>query len=67
MNQRVVKTFIQRVQILPTRDQKMLGIVKAIQSFLGLLELIGVALLGTIAIRGVQSKATGERTVYKNE
>lgn len=67
MNQRIAKTFIQRVQILPTRDQKMFGIATAIQSFLGPLELIGVALLGTIAIRGVQSKATGDRTVYKNE
>lgn len=67
MNQRIVRTFIQRVHIRPTRDQKMLGIVTAIKSFLGLLDLIKVALLGAIAIRRIQSKAPGGRAVYKNE
>jgi hypothetical protein len=45
----------------------MLGIVTAIKSFLGLLDLIKVALLGAIAIRRIQSKAPGGRAVYKNE
>lgn len=67
MNQRIVRTFIQCVQILSSRDQKRLGVVTAIQSFLGLLDLIGVALLGAIgaiAIRGVQSKTPGDRVTW---
>ncbi len=71
MRQRIVKTFLQCVRILSVRDQKKLAMITAIQSFLGLLDLIGVALLGAIgalAIRGVQSKNPGDRVgwVIKN-
>ncbi len=64
MNQKIVKTFIQCVRILSIRDQKKLTVITATQSFLGILDLIGVALLGAIgalAIRGVQSKTPGDR------
>ena len=59
-----MRTFLQCVRILSPRDQKKLSLVTLVQSFLGLLDLIGVALLGAIgaiAIRGVQSKTPGDR------
>jgi ATP-binding cassette subfamily C protein len=64
LNQKILKTFIQCVKILSIRDQKKLTVITAMQSVLGILDLIGVALLGAIgalAIRGVQSKTPGDR------
>jgi ABC-type multidrug transport system fused ATPase/permease subunit len=64
LNQRIVKTFLQCVRILSTKDQRKLALVTAMQSFLGLLDLVGVALLGAIgalAVRGVQSQEPGDR------
>jgi ATP-binding cassette, subfamily B, bacterial PglK len=58
------------LQILDERDQKKLALATLVQSFLGLLDLIGVGILGIIgalSIRGVQSQMPGERvgTVLK--
>ena len=64
MNQKIVNTFIQCIRILSPSDQKKLTAITAMQSFLGILDLMGVALLGAIgalAIRGVQSKTPGDR------
>ncbi len=50
--------------ILPPKDRKKLLIVSGLQSALGILDLVGVVLLGalgSLAIRGVQSKGPGDR------
>lgn len=67
MNQNIIKTFLQCVRVLSTRDQKKLVLVTLVQSFLSILDLVGVALLGAIgalAIRGVQSKTPGDRVTW---
>jgi hypothetical protein len=52
------------LRIFDRRDQRKLYTVTIVQSFLGLLDLIGVALLGVIGaltITGVQSQEPGAR------
>ena len=52
------------LRILDKRDQRKLALATLVQSFLGLLDLIGVGILGMIgalSIRGVQSQEPGER------
>lgn len=52
------------LRILGAKDQKKYIFVLVLQAFLGLLDLIGVAILGVVgslAIRGIQSAPTGDR------
>ena len=52
------------VRILSKSDRKRILVVLAIQIFLGLLDLAGVALvgiLGALAVNGVQAKVPGNR------
>jgi hypothetical protein len=54
------------VAILPRRDRKLISVVIAVQVFLSLLDLIGVALvgvLGALAVSGVSSSSPGNRVV----
>jgi len=60
-----VRSIIARsFRVLPRTDRKKLIIVTAVQVFLGVLDLIGVALigiLGSLAISGVASREPGNR------
>jgi ABC-type multidrug transport system fused ATPase/permease subunit len=54
----------QAIQIFPKRDQKRIGVITLVQIFLGLLDLLGVALfgiLGALAVNGIQSHSAGNR------
>ena len=60
----VVSTIARSFRVLPRTDRKKLIIVTAVQVFLGVLDLIGVALigiLGSLAISGVASREPGNR------
>ena len=60
----VVSTIARSFRVLPRTDRKKLIIVTAAQVFLGVLDLIGVALigiLGSLAISGVASREPGNR------
>ena len=57
-------TFMRSSKLLSPRDRKILWMISIIQAFLGLLDLIGVALigvLGALSINGVQSRSPGNR------
>lgn len=57
-------TFRQAIGILSRSDRRKLGIVTAVQVFLGILDLFGVlaiGLLGTLSITGIQSREPGNR------
>lgn len=57
-------TFGQSLLMLPINDFKKLSVVIAIQIFLGLLDLLGVAaigVLGALAVKGVASQSPGTR------
>lgn len=57
-------TFGQSLLMLPVNDFKKLFVVIAIQIFLGLLDLLGVAaigVLGALAVKGVASQSPGTR------
>jgi len=57
-------TLSQCIALLSRSDRKKLGVMGALQLFLSLLDLIGVALIGlvaTIAINGIGSKGPGEQ------
>lgn len=59
-----VSTIARSFRVLPRTDRKKLIIVTAAQVFLGVLDLIGVALigiLGSLAISGVSSREPGNR------
>ena len=61
---KLLNTYKKCLRILPTADQKKFRLVMIIQAGLGLLDLIGVAVLGIIgamAIRGVQSQPPSPR------
>lgn len=67
MSQKLLSTAIKCVGILSPKDKRKLLLVTALQSFLGVLDLLGVALLGAIgalSIRGVQSKSPGDRVSW---
>ena len=52
------------LSMLEKRDKRKLGVVSLIQFFLGILDLLGVAIigvLGSLAVTGIQSKAPGNR------
>ena len=54
------------IGILPIRDRKLISVVAIVQIFLGLLDLLGVALvgiLGALAVSGVSSKVPGNRVL----
>ena len=54
------------IGILPIRDRKLISVVAIVQIFLGLLDLLGVALvgiLGALAVSGVSSKVPGDRVL----
>jgi ABC-type multidrug transport system fused ATPase/permease subunit len=58
------KSIFRAVRILNSRDRFRVVIVMGIQIFLGLLDLIGVAiigLLGALSLNGVQSRPPGDR------
>ena len=61
-------TYIQRLKqiarVLPDKDLKKISLVIVLQIFMGLIDLLGVALigvLGALAVSGVQSTAPGSR------
>ena len=62
--------LLRSFKILNSRDRKLLALVVVIQVMLGLLDLIGVALVGIIgalAVSGVQSQPPGkELPVFLN-
>lgn len=56
--------FAHAIRILEDRDRKKIFLVVFIQIFMGLLDLVGVALigvLGALSINGIQSRPPGER------
>ena len=56
--------FLQSFQILSKQDQFKLLAVTAVQAFLGLLDLLGiivVGMLGALSVSGLQSKPPGNR------
>lgn len=60
----LLRTYKKCLRILPKSDQKKFRVVMIIQAGLGLLDLVGVAVLGIIgamAIRGVQSQPPSPR------
>ena len=62
----IFKYVIRCLGILSPRDRKKYWIVLTVQSLLGLLDLVGVAILGVIgalALRGVQSQSPNPRIV----
>ena len=58
------ETIQRSLRLLSQRDKKILSLIILVQSMLGLLDLIGVALigiLGALSINGVQSRGPGNR------
>jgi ABC-type multidrug transport system fused ATPase/permease subunit len=58
------ETIRRALRIFSKQDRRKIGIVTVVQVFLGLLDLIGVAIigvLGALAINGIQSKSAGNR------
>lgn len=62
------KSDLQKIKdvlsILPLQDRRKIGLVVVIQVFMGLMDLLGVALigvLGALAVNGVKSSAPGNR------
>ena len=58
------ETFLRSSKLLSNRDRKILLIISIVQACLGLLDLMGVALigiLGALSINGIQSKNAGTR------
>ena len=59
-------TLLRALRVIPQRDQKKVFAVVALQVFLGLLDLAGVAaigVLGALAVAGVQSQEPGNRVL----
>lgn len=59
-------TLLRALRVIPQRDQKKTFAVVALQVFLGLLDLAGVAaigVLGALAVAGVQSQVPGNRVL----
>jgi ABC-type bacteriocin/lantibiotic exporter with double-glycine peptidase domain len=57
-------TFLRSSKLLSQRDRRKLMLISIFQAFLGVLDLIGVALigvLGALSINGIQSKNSGNR------
>jgi ABC-type bacteriocin/lantibiotic exporter with double-glycine peptidase domain len=57
-------TLLRSSRLLSKRDRKVLWVISLIQAFLGLLDLLGVALigiLGALSVNGIQSKNAGNR------
>jgi ABC-type multidrug transport system fused ATPase/permease subunit len=64
MNTSAIKTFRDCLGILNDRDRKRFNLAIWSVAFLGILDLVGVILIGSIgaiSIKGVQSQATGDR------
>jgi len=58
------KTIRRALRIFSPQDRRKIGIITIVQVFLGILDLIGVAIigvLGALAINGIQSKSAGDR------
>lgn len=58
------ETTRRALRIFSKQDRRKIGIITVVQVFLGLLDLIGVAIigvLGALAINGIQSKSAGNR------
>lgn len=58
------QTVRRALRIFSVQDRRKIGIVTVVQIFLGILDLIGVAIigvLGALAINGIQSKSAGDR------
>lgn len=57
-------TLLRSSRLLSKRDRKVLLVITLIQAFLGLLDLLGVALigiLGALSVNGIQSRNAGNR------
>ena len=57
-------TMRRALRIFSIEDRKKIRLITVVQIFLGILDLIGVAIigvLGALAINGIQSKAAGNR------
>lgn len=64
MRSKDLSIIIDSLSMLEKRDKRKLGVVSLIQFFLGILDLLGVAIigvLGSLAVTGIQSKAPGNR------
>ena len=65
ISERLAKSTLSRsIRILPRSDQRKLLIVSALQIFLAMIDLIGVAaigIVGALAVTGVQSQSPGSR------
>lgn len=58
------QTVRRALRIFSKQDRRKIGIVTVVQIFLGILDLIGVAIigvLGALAINGIQSRSAGDR------
>ena len=58
------ETTRRALRIFSRQDRRKIGVITVVQVFLGLLDLIGVAIigvLGALAINGIQSKSAGNR------
>ena len=58
------QTVRRALRIFSAQDRRKIGIVTVVQIFLGILDLIGVAIigvLGALAINGIQSRSAGDR------
>jgi ATP-binding cassette subfamily C protein len=61
---KIGETFTRSIKVFSNRDRRNLLLVTLIQIFMGLLDLVAVALigvLGALAVNGVQSKEPGNR------
>ena len=61
---KLVSEILRSLNVLSPKDRRKLIIVSTLQSTLGILDLIGVVILGalgSLAVRGVQSKGPGDR------
>ena len=63
-NLRILQIIVSCLKILPKKDRRKYWIILFIQASLGILDLIGVSLLGVVgalSIRGIQSQPPGDR------
>ena len=58
------QTVRRALRVFSSQDRRKIGMVTVVQIFLGILDLIGVAIigvLGALAINGIQSRSAGDR------
>ena len=64
MRNKDLSIIVDSLSLLESSDKRKLGVVSLTQFFLGILDLLGVAIigvLGSLAVSGIQSKAPGNR------